>query len=462
VTPLPHMSLLAQSTEVLDLSSPRLWSDPRFHDLLTRGLVNDGFPEMIAALLGRWLNDTPVRSYQECVRLVSQKKADLPADQAATVSRVIDVLDRLVTVNSTCYLRDTPEKSRVTQWPNNPNVKISAPDHYVDIFEDHFFRHPHRFITRQTPIGSAGSCFALYIAHQLQLWGYNYVMEEDDLPPTVPLIQLTSTAYRMAPARCGTLFNVPSMRQMVERAFGLWRPEKIISRDGDRILDPFRAVKPTYHDMAGYEADSEAHTAALRRALLKCEVFILTIGLAEAWRFAHSGSYTSSSPWKIEPALLRQKELSVAENVAELERLYEVYQQHRPGIKLIVSISPVPFNKTFSHTKHVVEANCLSKSILRVAAQEFVDRHPGSTVYFPAYETILYGTRNPWEPDMRHVSSEGVARVMALFEQMFLVEQRGLPTTPHPVCAPRVQTWSSRLRTALGRLKTRSREIRAG
>src|SRR5262249_999879 len=34
------------------------------------------------------------------------------------------------------------------------------------------------FATRQTPIGSAGSCFAMEIAHRLQAEGFNYVITE--------------------------------------------------------------------------------------------------------------------------------------------------------------------------------------------------------------------------------------------------------------------------------------------
>ena len=49
--------------------------------------------------------------------------------------------------------------------------------------------------------------------------------------------------------------------------------------------------------------------------------------------------------------------------------------------------------------------------------------------YLPSYEVVTYGTREPWEKDMRHVSAAAVARVMNLFRTMFLTDQ----TTPLPL-----------------------------
>jgi hypothetical protein len=139
------------------------------------------------------------------------------------------------------------------------------------------------------------------------------------------------------------------------------------------------------------------------------------------------------------PALFRRRRLSLEENLAELERLLSVYWAHKPDLQVIVSVSPVPLNKTFT-TDHVVVANSLSKAVLRVAAEELVARHPGVVHYLPSYEAVLYGTREPWEEDMRHVSPAAVARVMRLFQKMFLVEQGPLPAVAHEAAfrAPRL------------------------
>jgi hypothetical protein len=333
--------------------------------------------------------------------------------------------------NETVYARPTPEATRVGKWPNAPWIRESHPDHYFDIFTDDFYAETRRFITSQTPIGSIGSCFATRIAHQLQLWGYNYVIEEDDLPSTVPLSRLASTTFRMAPARCGTLFDTPGMRQVVERAFGLWEPPHVIARTKDgRVVDPFRTIVQDFRTVEEYEADRASHTAALQRALLKCDVMILTLGLTEAWEYVPTGDFVSLPQLALAPNLFRRRRLSVAENLAELERLFSVYRAHKPTIRFIVSVSPVPLNKSFSRD-HIVVANAYSKATLRVVAEEFVGRHPEVAFYFPAYEAVIHGTREPWEEDKRHVSAAAVARVMTLFQKVFLVDQKPLPLAPH-------------------------------
>jgi GSCFA family len=423
---------VATERTVLDLSREGLWTDPRFRKMVVAAVVRDGAPPDVAEMIAAWIDHDRPASYSEFHAMARRRCSSLEGEEGKGCATALSVLAEHVEFNRSCFLRDSPEKTRVIQWPNNPATREKQPDHYFDLHEDFCFRTPHRFITRETPIGSAGSCFALRIAHQLQLWGYNYVLEEDDLPPGTPLAALTSTSYRMSSARCGTLFNVPSMRQMVERAFGDWMPERLIVRDGARIIDPFRSTKAAYSDDDGYHRDYEAHTSALRRALLRCDVFVLTLGLTEAWQFADSGAYTSISPWKIDPAVLRHKTLTVADNVEELERLLAAYRRRRPEIRLIVSVSPVPLNKTFSPDKHVVEANTLSKAVLRIAADEFCARHPDSVFYLPAYEIVMSGTRNPWEADMRHVSPEAVGRVMGLFQRMFLVDQDPLPGAALP------------------------------
>jgi hypothetical protein len=419
-------------TDILNLSSETVWGDVCYRDFVFVGLKRDGFSSAAVDLLSNWAREISPRSAADFFRGVRGRISAADTELRSEIERAVTYLSELGVRNDTVYRRDTPEKTRVIQWPNNPNTKANEPSHFFDIFTDHFYRNPHRLISKDTPIGSAGSCFALRIAHQLQIWGYNYVIEEDDLPSDFPLDQLTSTSYRMAPARCGTLFNVPSMRQMVERAFGEWHPEKVVAQDGRKWIDPYRSVKPAYQDEAGYLNDYEKHTAALRRSLMKCDVFVLTLGLTEAWYFAHDGSYTSISPWKMDPHLLRMKNLTVEDNVQELERLYAVYKKHKPGIKFIISVSPVPLNKTFSPDRHIVEANSLSKATLRVAAEEFVRRHPDDAFYFPSYEVVTQGTRRAWEEDQRHVSPEAVERVMTLFQKMFLVDQKQLEVARPP------------------------------
>ena len=389
-----------------------------------RGWSAPWFPSVLAEILGvkgnsieaAYLKDK-IESGTSSIDGLLEDRRNLPP----TLATSLEKLGVQAKFNEKCYWRQSPELTRVIQWPNNSKLRISDPDSYYDIYSDLPYRHKFNWVDRDTPIGSAGSCFAMRLAHQLQMWEYNYVIEEDDLPCDLVQDELVNTSFRMGSARSGTLFNVPSMRQMVQRAFGEWSPEKILVNDNGRLRDPFRSIKPCYGDVDGYLRDFEAHSKALRRALSRCKVFIFTLGLTEAWRFSHSGEYTSVAPHNIDGCMLEPHELNVEENVKELEHLFEVFRRNNPEIKLIISVSPVPLNKTYSQRQHVVSANALSKATLRVAAEEFCNQHPNEAVYFPSYEVVTACTRNPWESDMRHVSPEAVDRVMQLFKKMFIV-----------------------------------------
>jgi len=94
---------------------------------------------------------------------------------------------------------------------------------------------------------------------------------------------------------------------------------------------------------------------------------------------------------------------------------------HNPDLTLIVTVSPVPFMATgLADEKHVVVANAHSKAVLRVVADEFVAANE-KVHYFPSYEMVMHCLEKPWEPDQRHVRRDAVARIMTLFEQMFVI-----------------------------------------
>ncbi len=384
------------------------------------GLKKDGLSTYWCNEIKQFLTENQPSSFKE---FISEFKIKIKNSEDKNINYLIEFLDNLsekVEHNEFCYLRKDPSKTRVIQWPNNQYTKVKNPEHYFNIYEDVFYRERFPIINKSTPVGSAGSCFARAIAHQLQMSGFNYVVEEDDLPRDFKLEKLTNSPFRVSPARVGNLFNTPSMRQMVERGFGYWQPEYILAENNGQLFDPFRTSNALYKDYKGFIEDYNTHNKALSNALMKCDVFILTLGLTEAWYFAHSERYTSVSPHKIEPSLLRQKNLTLEENIQELEQLYSIYKKHKPNIKFIISVSPIPLNKTFSKKNHVVSATCLSKSILRVAANEFAQNHPQDVFYLPSYETIMYGCENPWESNKRHVNPEAVKRVMQLFAHMFV------------------------------------------
>jgi hypothetical protein len=290
--------------------------------------------------------------------------------------------------------------------PNHPNYPRS-------LYDELPFATRHPFINKSTPIASLGSCFAIEIAKKLKQEKFNYLITE-------PCI---SEDFDLCSARWGIVFNTPTFRQIVEKSFGLIQLPRLlwpnIFNGQLQYRDPFRE-DVSFDSVKEYEDDYEKHIEASKRALLEAKVLILTMGMNEIWRIKSDGSVLSRCPWGVASFLVEPHVMTVEENISELQRALNILRVYNPEIKIILSVSPVPFHGTFrGEDYHVIAANNHSKSVLRIAAQQFVESNDNA-YYFPSYETVLYCTQEPWADDQRHVSRIAVNNVMKLFEKMFV------------------------------------------
>lgn len=146
--------------------------------------------------------------------------------------------------------------------------------------------------------------------------------------------------------------------------------------------------------------------------LKECRIFILTLGLVEAWYDHQIQKYMNVCP----PIRLIQQQperfsldvLDYESIVQALESIYSLLKRYgHEDFKILLSVSPVPLNKTF-RSQDIFTANMYSKSVLRSALEGFVLTKP-NVDYFPSYESILYSERQEvWEKDQRHVTEEVV------------------------------------------------------
>jgi GSCFA family len=296
-------------------------------------------------------------------------------------------------------------------WPDPSDKKRNR-----SLFTDNLIVQKYEIITPQTPIGSAGSCFAMEIAHELLINNYNYIVEEKDI---------NSASLPESCAMWGIIFNTPSFKQLIERSFCTRKFPKIISsgKINEKIVytDPFR-MGINFNSVDEYEENLRLHIEAARIALLKVEVFVITLGVNEVWYFKSDGSVFSFSPWRVAPGLIGHKVLTVEENITDLQKMLDIWRAYNNKLKLIVTVSPVPLHATFrGDEQHVIVANMHSKAVLRVAAEEFVKRNK-DVYYFPSYEVVTSCTKNPWDIDQRHVSREAVENVMLLFQKMYVTK----------------------------------------
>ncbi len=276
-------------------------------------------------------------------------------------------------------------------------------------------------ITRATPIGTIGSCFASRLKQWLKDYGYNYVQTE------------TGVGSEPGSARFGIVFNTGCLRQEFESALGRFKPaERFWSYDGEwyggKLVDAYRQGI-AWETEEEARADIEAHERAVREAVERAEVFIVTPGLSEVWKSRLDGTTFQGAPSKevYNPERHAFALCGVEENLANLEGMYAAMREINPAIQLVVTLSPVPLHATFRDQSCVV-SDSVSKAILRVAIDAFCRAHP-EVVYFPSFEIVKSMSAAPYEEDNRHIRLEVVERIMTTFLKAYgdLPEEAGLP-----------------------------------
>ncbi len=358
--------------------------------------------------------DTAFATWSAALELALHEPAK--ASDAARVLLGLQERQAEIGRNRRIYSFTTPQENQHRYWPTGARESIER----ENLYTMNLCPTKDPVITPTTKIMSAGSCFAFEIGKALRSWNYNYFVTENG-PEHLTDEERWDQHYGRFAARYGPLFNAPSIRQLVERGLGLTELQPYIFEQDGVWRDPYRDCL-TFSSPDEYASSIPIFTQALQRALLEAEIFILTLGVNEVWYFKHDGTYLSRVPWKLSPTLLGKKVLSVEENTTELQRLNDVWLKRNPHLRIIITVSPIPLLATFRYEEsNVVAANCHSKSILRVAAEEFA-RCNENVVYFPAYEAVLYGTRQPFREDGRHVTQEAVDRVMRMFRETFCIE----------------------------------------
>ena len=259
-------------------------------------------------------------------------------------------------------------------------------------------------------IMTIGSCFAREMEHRLAGLGFDLPMKAIVLPPEE---RVTKTQNDII-----SKFTVQSMENELLWATGQPPPppEQLFLQVGEGL----------WHDP---QLVHNAHPASLerviaRRALVQdafrqlpgCRVVILTLGLAEAWFDHETGLYLNAAPPN---AVLRQTPdrfsldvLDYEDIAASLERIHGLLASHgHPDVKVLITVSPVPFKATFSGQDALV-ANAYSKAVQRAACQAFVARHANAD-YVPSYEIVTLSDREKvFERDNLHVSNAAVAFIV--------------------------------------------------
>lgn len=264
-------------------------------------------------------------------------------------------------------------------------------------------------------IVSAGSCFASHMIPWLEAAGFNYVRAERSHPRFLHLPE--NLGYASFSAAYGNIYTARHLRQLLERAYGRFAPVEDRWYAGSHVIDPFRpGLRYPARSDREFDLLTAQHLEAVRAAISGATVFVFTLGLTEAWELVADGAVFPACPGTIagtfSPEKHRFHNFGVEEVREDLQSFITLLRTHNPGVRLILTISPVPLVATATG-EHVLVATTYSKSVLRVAAADVAACEP-SVTYFPAFE-IVTGPQAPetyFAEDRRHVTEEGVNAVM--------------------------------------------------
>jgi hypothetical protein len=172
--------------------------------------------------------------------------------------------------------------------------------------------------------------------------------------------------------------------------------------------------------------------------LIDVDFVILTLGLIEAWFDCESGLYLNTPPSPDLaaqfPSRFRFRILSEADVVQSVTRIFELLFGKNPGMRIVLTVSPVPLGATFAGDDISV-ANANSKATLLCAANRLLREFP-NVFYFPSYEIVTLSNRAVvWEPDGRHVRPMFAERVMDFFCREMLGMSLADSQRPHNTVA---------------------------
>ncbi|MGY2196577.1 GSCFA domain-containing protein [Pseudomonas gingeri] len=279
---------------------------------------------------------------------------------------------------------------------------------------------PEFAIERDDAIVTAGSCFAQHIGRAMVARAMNWI-DSEPAPAGLSEAECKARHYGVFSLRTGNLYTPAMLRQWLEWALlDRAMPEQVWSRDG-RFFDPMRpAVEPAgYASLEALRDARRTTLAAIKAAIQRAKVFVFTLGLTEAWVDRHTSLVYPLCPGTLhgtfDPQAHALRNFGFLDSYREMTTALELLRSVNPGIRLLLTVSPVPLTATATG-QHVLTATTYSKSVLRAVAGQLCEEQR-DVDYFPSYE-IITGTPFKaafYQDNQREVTPEGVAFVMQQF-----------------------------------------------
>lgn len=185
---------------------------------------------------------------------------------------------------------------------------------------------------------------------------------------------------------------------------GLWRNWELHSRLAHPLPnEAMRRANEAYRDAASF--------------LQRANTLAVTLGTAWVYCLRDSGLSVANNH-KAPPDLFERKRLEPNQIAETLGPVIRELQGRRPGLRVILSVSPV------KHLREGMRDNLLSKSALLLACETLCRQLPDA-VYFPAYEILTEELRDYrfFAADMVHPSEQAVEYIWQFFRRAFFDEK---------------------------------------
>lgn len=174
--------------------------------------------------------------------------------------------------------------------------------------------------------------------------------------------------------------------------------------DGPLWQDPFRRGVCATSEEALADI-SQKIDLCITDAVASADLFVITLGLTEVFRETKSGRVVNQIP-NNDPANFIFERSTIEQNLENMRAVCRAITK-----PILLTVSPVPLNKTFSGLD-VVVANSESKSILRAVAGQIEREFPHVT-YWPSYE--IARAKDLFGPDARNVTPRGIDLIVNAF-----------------------------------------------
>lgn len=235
--------------------------------------------------------------------------------------------------------------------------------------------------------------------------------------------RLSEAKFRIAVNPSGVLFNPLSVLRTLERydRGAKVGAEELHQADGRWFHYDFHGkLADTTPEKTLARLNDAVHTGS--QALHDADAVLITLGTA--WVFERRDTGEPVANCHRQPAgLFRRRRLSVDEIVTALETALD---GPLSGKYIILTVSPV------RHQGDGLTGNAVSKAALRLAVEELTLRHPGTTVYFPAYEMLNDDLRDYrfYADDLVHPSQQAIGYIWERFAETLLTPDTQL-LLPH-------------------------------